>query len=132
MRRETMERQSVLVSPQLRQAAEELAASVLGSAPFTAYAAVQARLEEDEHARALLDAVAQVEWHVRRLQAEGTTTREDIDRLRSVRTLASSDPVVVELETARRGVAAYLPQVNRLITEALGVDIAVLSRAGGC
>jgi len=127
-----MEPQSVLVSPQLRQAAEELTASVLGSGPFTAYAAAQARLEEDEHARALLDAVAQVEWDVRRMQAEGTMTREDIDRLRSVRTLASSDPVVVELETARRSVAAYLPQVNRLITEALGVDIAVLSRAGGC
>jgi len=132
MRRETMERQSVLVSPQLRQAAEELAASVLRSAPFTAYAAAQARLEEDEHARALLDAVAQVEWDVRRMQAEGTMTREDIDRLRSVRTLASADPAVVEFETARRGAAAYLPQVNRLITEALGVDVAVLGRAGAC
>lgn len=127
-----MQAQTMLVSPQLRQAAEELAASVLGSAPFTAYAAAQARLEEDEHARALLDAVAQVEWDVRRLQAEATLTREDIDRLRSARTLASADPVVVEFETARRGAAAYLSQVNRLITEALGVDVAVLGRAGGC
>lgn len=132
MRREAMGPQTVLVSPQLRQAAEELAASIMRSGPFTAYAAAQARLEEDKHARDLLDAVVEVEWDVRRMQAEGTMTREDIDRLRSVRTLASSDPVVVELETARRGVAAYLPQVNRLITEALGVDIAVLSRAGGC
>jgi cell fate (sporulation/competence/biofilm development) regulator YlbF (YheA/YmcA/DUF963 family) len=132
MRRETMEPQSMLVAPQLRQATEELAASVLASGPFTAYAAAQARLEEDEHASALLEAVAQVEWDVRRMQAEGTMTREDIDRLRSVRALASSDPVVVEFETARRGVEAYLPTVNRLITEALGVDMAVLSRAGGC
>jgi cell fate (sporulation/competence/biofilm development) regulator YlbF (YheA/YmcA/DUF963 family) len=122
----------MLVSPQVQRAAEELAASVLGSAPFAAFAAAQARLEEDENARALLDAIAQVEWDVRRLQAEGTLTREDIDRLRSVRTLASADPAVVEFETARQGAAAYLPQVNRLITEALGVDVAVLSRAGGC
>jgi cell fate (sporulation/competence/biofilm development) regulator YlbF (YheA/YmcA/DUF963 family) len=128
----TMEPQNALVSAQLRQAADELAASVLRSGPFAAYAAAQARLEEDEHARALLDAVAQVEWEVRRMQAEGTMTREDIDRLRSVRTLASSDPMVVGFETARRGVEGYLPAVNRLITEALGVDIAVLSRAGGC
>ena len=127
-----MQAQTMLVSPQLQRAAEELAASVLGSAPFAAFAAAQARLEEDEHARTLLDAVAQVEWDVRRMQAEGTMTREDIDRLRSVRALASSDPVVVGFETARRGVEAYLPAVNRLITEALGVDIAVLSRAGGC
>lgn len=127
-----MEPQNALVSPQLRQAADELAASVLRSGPFTAYTAAQARLEEDEHARALVETVAQVEWDVRRMQAGGTMTREDIDRLRSVRTLASSDPVVVEFETARRGVETYLPAVNRLITEALGVDIAVLSRAGGC
>jgi cell fate (sporulation/competence/biofilm development) regulator YlbF (YheA/YmcA/DUF963 family) len=132
MRRETMQPQSMLVTPQLRRAAEELAASVLGSAPFVAYAAAQTRLDEDEHARALLDAVEQVEWDVRRLQAEGTLTREDIDRLRSVRTLASADPTVVEFETARRGAEAYLPQVNRLITEALGVDVAALGRAGGC
>jgi cell fate (sporulation/competence/biofilm development) regulator YlbF (YheA/YmcA/DUF963 family) len=122
----------MLVSPQLRRAAEELAAAVLGSTPFAALAAARARLDEDEHARALVDAAAQVEWDVRRLQAEGTLTREDIDRLRSVRTLASADPTVVEFETARRGAAAYLPQVNRMITEALGVDVAVLSRAGGC
>ena len=44
----------------------------------------------------------------------------------------ADDPAVVEFETARRGAAAYLPQVNRLITEALGVDVAVLGRAGAC
>lgn len=127
-----MQAQTMLVSPQLQRAAEELAAAVLGSTPFAALAAAQARLDEDEHARALVDAAAQVEWDVRRLQAEGTLTREDIDRLRSVRALASADPTVVEFEAARRGAAAYLPQVNRMITEALGVDVAALSRAGGC
>ena len=127
-----METQTSLVPPELRRAATDLAAAIRGSAPFKAYTAAQARLEQDEHARTLLEAAAQVEWDVRRLQAQGTMTRDDIDRLRSARALASSDPIVAALETARRGVTAYLPQVNRVVTEALGVDMAALSRAGSC
>lgn len=127
-----MDSQISLVPPELRRAASELVAALRGSAPFTTYAAARSRLEEDEQARGLLEAAAQVEWDVRRMQAEGTMTREDIDRLRSVRASASSNPIVLALETAQAGVRAYLPHVNGLITEALGVDIAALSRAGSC
>jgi hypothetical protein len=38
----------------------------------------------------------------------------------------------MEAQTAQQAAAAYLPQVNRLITQLLGVDIAALARAGGC
>lgn len=127
-----MDNQISLVPPELRQAAAELVAALRGSAPFRTYAAARSRLEEDEQARNLLEAAAQVEWDVRLMQAQGTMTREDIDRLRSVRALASSNPIVVALDAAQAGVMAYLPQVNGVVTEALGVDIAVLSRAGGC
>jgi hypothetical protein len=36
------------------------------------------------------------------------------------------------LSLAERGAAAHLVEVDRLITELLGVDVAVLAGAGGC
>lgn len=127
-----MDRQMTQIPAPLLEAAEALGASVASSPPFVAYRQAQARLEGDEHARALLDHLAEVERDVRRRQVEGSLTRDDIDRFRAAQNEAWSDPVVMELATAQRGAAAYLPQVNGLITELLGVDIAVLAGAEGC
>lgn len=69
---------------------------------------------------------------MRKQQSEGTLTRDDIDRVRAPQNEAWSAPAVMELATAQRGAAAYLPQVNDLITELLGVNIAALAGAGGC
>lgn len=120
------------IPPALRDATEALAASVESSPPFAAYRSAQARLEDDEAAHALLDHLAEVERDVRKRQAEGTLTRDDIDRVRAAQNEAWSAPAVMELTTAQRGAAAYLPQVNDLITELLGVNIAALAGAGGC
>jgi hypothetical protein len=59
-------------------------------------------------------------------------TPDDIDRFRAAQNEAWSAPAVIGLTATQRGAAAYLPQVNDLITELLGVDVAALAGAGGC
>lgn len=127
-----MDRQTTQIPPALLEATEALGASLTSSPPFVAYRLAQARLEDDERARALLDHLAEVAADVRKRKADGTLTRDDIDRVRAAQNETWSDPVVMELATAQRGAAAYLPQIDGLITELLGVDIAALAGAGGC
>ena len=127
-----MDRQMTQIPPALLEATEALGASLASSPPFVAYRLAQARLEDDEHARTLLDHLAEVERDVRKRQADGGLTRDDIDRVRAAQNETWSDPVVMELATAQRGAAAYVPQINKLITELLGVDVAALAGAGGC
>jgi len=127
-----MDRQMTQIPPALMEAADALGASLASSPPFVAYRLAQARLEDDEHARTLLDHLAEVERDVRKRQADGGLTRDDIDRVRAAQNETWSDPVVMELATAQRGAAAYVPQINKLITELLGVDVAALAGAGGC
>ena len=127
-----MDRQTSQIPPALLEATEALGASLASSPPFVAYRLAQARLEDDEHARALLDRLTEVERDVRKRQANGSLTRDDIDHVRAAQNETWSDPVVMELATAQRGAAAYLPQINGLITELLGVDVAALAGAGGC
>jgi cell fate (sporulation/competence/biofilm development) regulator YlbF (YheA/YmcA/DUF963 family) len=127
-----MNGQMTQIPPELLGATEALGASLASSPPFVTYRGTQARLEKDEGARALLDHQAEVEREVQKRRAEGSLTREDIDRVRAAQREAQSHPFVLELSLAERGAAAHLLQVDRLITELLGVDVAVLARAGGC
>jgi Uncharacterized conserved protein len=127
-----MDRQLTQIPPALLEATEALGASLASSPPFVAYGQAQARLEDDGRARALLDHLREVERDVRKRQADGTLTRDDIDRVRAAQNETWSDPAVMELATAQGEAAAYLPQINRLITELLGVDVAALAGAGGC
>lgn len=132
MKGNMMDRQLTQIPPALLEATEALGASLASSPPFVAYRLAQARLEDDERARALLNHMAEVERDVRKRQADGTLTRDDIDRVRAAQNETWSDPAVMELATAQRGATAYLPQIDGLITELLGVDIAALAGAGGC
>lgn len=127
-----MDQQTTRMPAAVVEVTEALGESLASSPPFVAYRQAQARLEDDEHARALLDRLAEVERDVRQRQADGTLTRDDIDRVRAAQNEAWSDPIVMAARTAEQAAAAYLQQVNRQITELVGVDIAALAGAGGC
>lgn len=116
----------------LTRATEALGDALASSPPILRYRQAQARLEHDEHARTLLDHLADVERDVRKRQADGALTREDIDRVRAAQNEAWSEPVVMEVRGAHQEAAAYLVEVDGIITQLLGVDIAALARAGGC
>lgn len=126
-----METQTMLPTA-LARATEALGDALASSPPFLAYRQAQARLEQDEHARASLDRLADVERDVRKRQADGAVTREDIDRVRAAQNEAWSEPVVMDVRATHQEAAAYLAEVNGIVTQLLGVDIAALAGAGGC
>lgn len=117
------------ISPPLLAATGSLAAALERSEPVAALRDAKARLDADEQARELLKNLAQAEADLRRGQAEGTLTREDIDRVRAAQQEAWSNPVIVAFAEAQQEAAAYLPEVNERISELLGWDFASMAAA---
>ena len=119
------------MSPALLEAAESLGAALERAEPIAALRAAKTRLDADEQARGLLEDVAEADAELRRRQAEGTLTREDIDRVRAAQQRAWSDPAIAALAEAQREAAAYLPEVNEFISELLGWDFAQMAAVQG-
>lgn len=117
------------VSPALLVATESLAAALERSEPIVALREANARLDSDERARGMLKSLAEADADLRRRQAEGTLTREDIERVRTAQQEAWSNPVIGAFAEAQQEVAAYLPEVNEGISELLGWDFASMAAA---
>jgi cell fate (sporulation/competence/biofilm development) regulator YlbF (YheA/YmcA/DUF963 family) len=117
------------IPPGLRSAAEELAASLELSEPIALFREAKARLDADGKARDMLKRLAELDSDLRRREADGTLTREDIDRLRAVQREAWSDPVIAGSAEAQQRAIGYLPEVNELISALLGWDFASMASA---
>lgn len=117
------------IPPALRAAAEALGAALERSEPVAAFREAKARLDADEQARGMLEHLAEADADLRRRQAEGSLTRDDIDRVRAAQREAWSDPVIAGFASAQQAVAANLPEVNGLISELLGWDFAAMAAA---
>jgi len=117
------------IPPALRSAAEELAASLELSEPIALFREAKARLDADGKARDMLKRLAELDSDLRRREADGTLTREDIDRLRAVQREAWSDPVIAGSAEAQQRAIGYLPEVNELISALLGWDFASMASA---
>lgn len=112
------------------RAATDVLGGLLGNAePIVALREATAHLDADEEASALLKRLVDADADVRRRQAEGTLTSEDIDRTRAARLAASSDPSIQGFVEAQQAAAAYLPEVNALISKLLGWDFAAMAAA---
>lgn len=116
-------------SPSLLAAARALGESLARAEPVVALGEAKARLDADERARGLLSRMAEIDGDLRRRQADGTLTREDIDRARAAHVEASSDPSIQGFVKAQQEAGAYLPEVNELISELLGLDFAAIAAA---
>ena len=119
----------VAIPSGLLAAANALGESLARTGLISAFKEAQARLDDDERSRALLDRMAEADSHLRRRQAEGTLTRADIDRVRDVHSEASLDPSIKGFGEAQDAAAGYLPEVNLLISELLGWDFAEMAAA---
>ena len=117
------------IPPALRSADEELAASLELSEPIALFREAKARLDADGKARDMLKRLAELDSDLRRREADGTLTREDIDRLRAVQREAWSAPVIAGSAEAQQRAIGYLPEVNELISALLGWDFASMASA---
>ena len=119
----------VSIPPGLRAAADALGAALARTALIVAFKEAQTRLDVDEHAHSLLDRMAELDADARRKQAEGTLTQADIDHVRDIHREASLDPSIKGFVGAHQAAAAYLPEVNTLLSELLGWDFAAMAAA---
>jgi cell fate (sporulation/competence/biofilm development) regulator YlbF (YheA/YmcA/DUF963 family) len=113
-------------------AIDSLGQNLLASELFVVYDQAQARFKADAHARALLERLSVAQADIRRRQANGGVTQADIDQLRALQREVQSNRAIIDYATAQQAAVAYLREINREISELLGVDFASLAKRPGC
>jgi cell fate (sporulation/competence/biofilm development) regulator YlbF (YheA/YmcA/DUF963 family) len=123
---------SVTLSPQLLAATEALAANLHQSEPFVLYRQARDLLEADAQAQALRRQLSEAQAEVRMRQARGEVTQGDMDHLRTLHRVVQANRVILDYARTQQFAVDYLREVNREISELLGVDFASLARRPGC
>lgn len=111
---------------------EDLAIQLLASEPFTAYQAAQSRLNADAGARALLQRLSQAQAELRQKQAQQTVAPSDIDQLRTLQSAVQADRTIADYRHTQQTAVGFLREMNREISESLGVEFAALAKRPGC
>ena len=127
-----MNKDTTMTAPDLRAAAEALAASLERSGPLASYREAEARLDADDVAKLTMGRLAEAQRDVRSRQQERAVTRDDIQRLRAAQQEAFENPVIERFASARQRALDYLPSVNGVISELIGWDFASMAGSGGC
>jgi cell fate (sporulation/competence/biofilm development) regulator YlbF (YheA/YmcA/DUF963 family) len=116
----------------LAQATEALGVNLSYSGQFLCYRAATNGLNDDAHASAILQQLAELQAELRIRQTQGTLTSEDLNQLRSLQDDAQRNPVIAEHLEAQQSVIDAIREINREISSCLGVDFASLARTPGC
>ncbi len=121
-----------ILHPELAQAARTLGNALAQTKPLREYREATDRLVEDREATALLDELQCMQTDIRLRQNNGSVTAADLARLRDLQSRVKSHPTIAAFSEAQLQVQAYLPTVNRELSELLGVDFATLGRVSSC
>ncbi len=116
----------------LLAATEDLAVQLLASEPFTTYHAAWGRLNADARARALLQRLSQAQAELRQKQMRQAVAQSDVDQLRALQSAVQADRTIAEYMHAQQRAVGFLREMNREISESLGVDFAALAKRPGC
>jgi cell fate (sporulation/competence/biofilm development) regulator YlbF (YheA/YmcA/DUF963 family) len=118
--------------PTLLAATEDLAMQLLASEPFTAYHAAQGRFNADAGARAMLQRLSQAQAELRQKQAQQTVVQSDVDQLRALQSAVQADRTITDYVQTQQAAVGFLREMNREISELLGIDFAALAKRSGC
>ncbi len=118
--------------PELKQAVQTLSEAVKQAPPLRAYTEALAKMEADRSATDLLDELQRVQADLRVRQSNGGITQADTVRLRQLQAGVQAHPTIAAFLAADQAAKAYLPQVNNLISDLIGIDFASLGRIKGC
>mgnify|MGYP005857271257 CR=1 FL=1 len=120
------------LTPDLIEAVDALAENLLASEPFRALERAYLRLQSDATARDLQQRFRQAEATLRQRQANRSMTQADMAAYRALHAEAQANALIAGYEQARQAIQVYLQEVNRDISQALGVDFAGLAKRSGC
>jgi cell fate (sporulation/competence/biofilm development) regulator YlbF (YheA/YmcA/DUF963 family) len=132
MRTIDMTTSTLALPPSLLAATEALAAQLICAEPIARYRSAKARLDTDADARALLERFATAQADLRARQMEGKVTQADVDHLRDLQRKAQANLTILEYAETQQAAVAYLPLINREISQLLGVDFASLAGPKCC
>jgi cell fate (sporulation/competence/biofilm development) regulator YlbF (YheA/YmcA/DUF963 family) len=127
-----MKSSSTLLPADLLAAAEALAEQLLETEAFMLYQRAQARLQTDPAANQLLERYAVARSELLAHQAQGPVALAEVETLRALQQAVQANASVQEYSAAQHGAAECLRQVNRDISEVLGVDFGTLTKRGCC
>lgn len=120
-----------MLNPTIEAATRDFALKLRASPPIAAFWQAKERLEADQEAQRLLAELQQRQQALMLKQQNGRdVTEEDIDDLRRLQWEAQQNPVIMGFVQAQRYAQAFLPEVNREISQLLGFDFGGLAGAG--
>ncbi len=120
-----------MLNPMVEVAARDFALKLRASAPIAAFWQAKAQLDADAEAQNLLAELRERQQDLMLKQQSGGAAQDEIDALRSLQGKVRSNDVIMAYLQAQQQAQAFLPQVNREISELLGFDFGALARAGG-
>lgn len=121
-----------ILTRELSEAVDVLAENLVASAPFVALEQAYLRLHNDAQANDLMQRLKQAEAKLRQRQNNGGLSQTDIADYRALGAAAQANPLIAGYEQARQAIQSYLQEVNRDLSQALGVDFAALAKRSGC
>jgi len=127
-----MDKSNSILSPELMEATESLAATLLSAEPIMVYNRAKACLDSDPQACNLLERLTAAQRDMRLHQGNGSATQTDIENLRSLQREVQSNQVIMDYAKAQQAAIAFLPQINQEISELIGVDFASLAGPASC
>lgn len=120
------------LTPDLVEAVDALAENLLASEPFVALGGAYTRLQGDAQARDLLQRFRQADAALRQRQASRTLTQEDIAAYRALQAEVQANELIAGYQRSQQAIVTYLQDVNRDLSQLLGMDFAALAKRSGC
>jgi cell fate (sporulation/competence/biofilm development) regulator YlbF (YheA/YmcA/DUF963 family) len=120
------------LSPEMLEATEMLAEQLFHAEPIVHYNRAKARLDHDTEARELFARFMSAQADLRVRQSQNRVTQADVDHMRALQQEVQSNPIILVYAQAQQAAIAYLPEVNREISQQLDIDFASLSGPAKC
>ena len=125
-----MATETVTLPPAVLTAAERLATTLAGAEPIAAYHRAKERLEADSDARDLLESFSSAQAHLR--QSRSRVRQADVEHLRALQNEVQANSIIMAYAEAQQAAMDYLPEINKEISQFLGVDFAALAGPASC
>ena len=119
-------------SPQLQEATKMLLEHLLASEAFTHLQNTRRQMDLDQEAYALMEQLGKSQTRVRQMQAKGEVKQAEIDSLRLLQQRVLRNLVILNYLESQQDAANLLRDVNREISELLGINFASFANHSTC
>ncbi|HMB23444.1 MAG TPA: YlbF family regulator [Anaerolineales bacterium] len=120
------------LSPQLQEATESLINNLLASEAFVHYQNARAHFKADQEACDLMDQLAKLQACLRQKQAAGEVNQAEVDSLRLLQHRVQRNSVIMSYAQAQEDAVNFLREINKEISQLLGLNFASFANHSNC